>query len=334
MDWSKGLSARYYMEIVDAVTWHDIQRIEITGGHIDRETDGMMQSADIGCRDFPTNEELYVRVYLDARQTGDAANVPLFTGLASAPDDDYNGNIKSNTVKCYSVLKAADDVLLQRGYYVPAGINAGDILTRLLDVVPAPVEVADDAPNLSASIVADEDDSCLDMAMKVVAAINWRIRLTGRGKIIIEPLPSEAVATFDPNDNDCLETAITVSNDWYSCPNVFRAISDDLTAIARDDAEDSPLSTVNRGREIWMQDTNCNLADDESIGQYAARRLREEQQNAFSATYTRRFQPDIMPGDLIYLKYPKQGLNGLFRVKSQSIDLGYGAATSEEVTNG
>ena len=332
MEWSKGFSALYHMTLVDPITWHDVGRVEITGGSIQRESDGMMQSADIDTREFPSGER-YIRIYLDARQEGGGDTVALFTGLATTPDTDYNGVIESHTVQCYSVLKAADDVLLERGYYVPAGISADVILNQLLSVVPAPVEVADGAPSLLASIVADEDDTYLDMVQRVVAAINWRMRLTGMGEIVIEPKPKDAIMTFDPLDNDCIETQITASNDWYSCPNVFRAIDEDMTAIARDDSEDSPLSTINRGREIWAQDTSCDLNDNESIGEYAARRLREEQKNALSATYKRRFQPDIMPDDLIYLKYPEQGLNGVFRVTSQTIDLGYGATTSEEVTN-
>lgn len=332
MEWNKGFSALYHMTLVDPITWHDIGRIEITGGSIQRESDGMMQSADIDTREFPAGER-YIRIYLDARQEGGGDTVALFTGLATTPDTDYNGVIESHTVQCYSVLKAADDVLLERGYYVPAGISADVILNQLLSVVPAPVEVADGAPSLLASIVADEDDTYLDMVQRVVAAINWRMRLTGMGEIVIEPKPKDATMTFDPLDNDCIETQITVTNDWYACPNVFRAIDEDMTAIARDDSEDSPLSTINRGREIWAQDTSCDLNDNESIGEYAARRLREEQKNALSATYKRRFQPDIMPDDLIYLKYPEQGLNGVFRVTSQTIDLGYGATTSEEVTN-
>lgn len=333
MDWTKGYSASYHLTIVDPVTWHDLERHEITGGSIARELGGMMQSADINCREFPTNMERYVRIYLDARQGGSSNRVPLFTGLATTPDTEYDGSMESHTLQCYSVLKAADDILLPRGYYVPGGIDAGVILRKLLDVIPAPVHVDEGAPSLLSSIVADEDDTYLDMAQKVVAAINWEIKITGRGDIIIKQKSTEPAIRLDPLGSDIVEDQIIVSHDWYSCPNVFRAIDEELTAIARDDSPDSPLSTVNRGREIWMQDTSCDLSDNESIGQYALRRLREEQRNAISGSYKRRFQPDLMPGDLVYLKYPKQGLNGTFRIISQGIDLGYGATTSEEVVN-
>lgn len=333
MDWSKGFSALYHMTRVDPVTWRDIERIEITGGSVDRSDSGLMHSADIDCVNLPHNEEMYVRIYLDARQAGGGEHLALFTGLATTPDDDYKGNIKSNTVQCYSVLKPAEDILLDRGWYAPAGIDTAVIINRLLSSIPAPVRIADGAPKLRTSIVADESDSRLDMVEKILGAINWRMRISGYGEIIIEPYSYEAKATFDPLENDVIETDISVSHDWYSCPNVFRAIDEELTAIAKDEDDDSPFSIQNRGREIWMQDTNCDLADDESIAQYAMRRLKEEQSRAVSASYKRRFNPDIMPGDLVYLKYPKQGLNGVYRVTGQNIELKHGATTSEDISN-
>ena len=45
--------------------------------------------------------------------------------------------------------------------------------------------------------------------------------------------------SIDPIDNDVLETAIEVAYDWFSCPNVFMAIDDDMT-------EFEPLKEVMR----------------------------------------------------------------------------------------
>jgi len=333
MDWSRGFSAVYFIATVDPVTWRDTDRVEVTGGTITREANGLMHAADVDCINYDATEERYIRIYLDARQTGDGARVALFTGLAAAPEAAHRGTATEVTVECYSVLKPAEDVLLPLGWYAPAGIDAGSIIRQLLAVIPAPVTVDESAPTLKTSIIADEDESYLSMAQKVAAAIGWIIRLEGDGSVHFMPKPATYSAVFDPRENDVIESGITTKTDWYSCPNVFRAVTDDLMAIARDDSEDSPLSTVNRGREIWMQDTSCDLGDDEDIAQYAQRRLAEEQQKAFSANYKRRFQPDILPGDIVFMRYPKQGLNGSYRVISQTIELGYGATTEEDVSN-
>ena len=41
--------------------------------------------------------------------------------------------------------------------------------------------------------------------------------------------------------------------------------------------------------------------------------------------------PDIFVGDLVRIRYPKQGLDSVFEVTSQKIELGPGGRTSEEV---
>lgn len=332
MDWSKGYSAAYVMKRVDPVTWADLESIDITGGSIKRESTGLRQSADIDCVDYPIAIEQWIRVYLDVRQDGDAAHVALFTGLATSPDDEYDGNLRENSLECYSVLKPADDVYLLRGWYAPAGMMGGNVIKQLLSVIPAPVNVPDESPRLTESIVAEDNETRLTMADRVLTAIGWRLRIDGDGTVNVEPKPTEPAVTFDPLENDAIETEITVSADWYSCPNVYMAIADDMTGIARDDSPNSPLSTVNRGREVWMVDESANLADTESIAQYAQRRLQESQRIQKTAEYDRRYFPQITPGDIVRLRYPKQGLDGAFTVESQSIDLGYGARTSEKVS--
>ena len=170
------------------------------------------------------------------------------------------------------------------------------------------------------------------MALKVADAINWRIRLDGSGTVYIEPKPTEAVAVFDGTTNDVVEPEVSEEFDWYSCPNVLQVVKDDVVAVARDDSEDSVYSTVSRGREIWAQESSVDLASNESLAAYASRRLKELQTVQRKVSYKRRFSPDVYVGDLIRLNYPQVELSGLFRVESQTYDLGLGCSVSEEVT--
>lgn len=330
VDFSRGYSATYYAERVDPATWRDVGVIRLTGGTIKRETTGKRQSADIGCINYHISVEQWVRVYMDARQNGAAAHVPLFTGLAVTPDDDYNGARATNSLTCYSVLKPAEDVLLPRGWYAPAGMNGAELARRLLSPFPAPVVVEDGAPVLFESIVAEDNESHLTMTDKILDAIGWRIRISGDGTISIMPQAQEPGARFDKIANDVIETKIKVSSDWYSAPNVLMAVSGDVTGIARDDDPDSPLSTVSRGREVWKKES-CTLAAGENVAEYARRKLAEAQRVRQKVSYSRRYVPEVMPGDLVGLNYPEQGLLGNYGVQSQSITLGYGARTAEQV---
>lgn len=336
MEWQKGYTASYYACRVDPVTWLDRERIEITGGSIKKENEGLLESCDISTIDYPYEDsEEYIRIYMDASQeNAGTEHSALFTGLAVSPDKDASAaNVKS-TVTCYSVLKPAEDVYLQRGWYVPAGVNAASMIDQLLSVCPAPKEYdAELSPNMASSIIAEDDETNLSMVWKILQAINYRLLIDGTGTINIVPQASDddISGTFDPVDYDVIETEIKIKRDWFECPNVYMAIDGDLTAIARDDDENSPLSTVNRNREIWRQDSSVSLADNESIEQYAQRCLKEAQQISVEASYNRRYIPGIAPTDNVQLNYPAQGLNGVYKVKSQSIDLGYGAKVSEEV---
>lgn len=330
MNWSKGFSAKYYYTVVNPTTWKDISRHELTGGSITRSDSNLLQSARIDLTDLPTEGEAWVRVYLEATQEADGIREPLFTGIMSVPAVEWDGNRKSYSAECYSALKPAADVLLSRGWYAAAGVNGAEAAAGLLAVGAAPVKCEENAPRLATSIVAEDGETNLTMAWKIVEAIGWRIRISGDGTIRILPAASEAAATFDSIGNDIVELSVTDTRDWFSCPNVFRAESGDMTAIARDDDEGSSLSTVRRGREIWAEERNCKLNDGESLAGYAARRLKALQSPARTISYSRRFLPDISVGDLVNLNYSKQNISAVFRISSQTIDLGYGARTSEE----
>lgn len=330
MNWASGYTAKYYAYIVEPKTWRETTMLQIVEGSISRSDTGLRDSASITVTQHD-DKELYVRLYMDTQQSGASAHVPLFTGLTSAPTTDIDGVLETTSLECYSVLKPAEDVLLDRGYYVPADVDAGMIIRQLLAVTPAPVEVGDDTPSLQSSIIAEDGETHLSMVDKLLTAINWRMVVQGDGTIGILPMASDASITFDPLNADTIEPTLSITRDWYACPNVLRAIDDDLYAVARDDSPDSPLSTVNRGREVWVEEIDVNLNSGESIAEYAVRRLAELQQIETTAKYTRRYDPGVLVSDYVRLNYPAQGLQGLYRVTAQTIDMGYGCTTEEEV---
>lgn len=329
MNWNKGFTSRYYMTRVDPVTWRDTERFDIISGSISRSGGALMEAADFDAVTVPGNGDVWIRIYLDARQEGSDAHEALFTGLMTAPSVTWNGNRKSYRVECYSVLKPAADVLLQRGWYAPAGMNGAELAARLLTIGSIQVEYEENAPALASNIIAEDGESNLSMGQKILDAIGWRIRISGLGHISICPQADTVSQTFDALENDSIELAVTDNHDWFSCPNVFRAVSDGLTAVARDDDEESPLSTVSRGREIWMEESSANLNENEGIAEYAVRRLKEEQSPSREISYTRRFFPDLYVGDMIRIHHPAQNIDADFRISSQQIELGYGARTSE-----
>jgi hypothetical protein len=330
MDYSKGYIAEYYIALVDPSSWRDRERIEIKKGSVAETSEGLRQSADMAVSSFDRTKEHIVRAYLNAEQLGASDRVPLFTGFASAPKESVGTCVNDIPLECYSVLKPAEDVLLEHGWYAPAGMNCGEIIKQLLTVTPAPVDIEPGAPALTDYIVAEENENHRTMTDKVLKAMGWRLRITGEGRIKVGPMPKEPVAVFG-DEYDIIKAPIDINDDWFDCPNVFRAVSGDMVATARDDSKDSALSTVNRGREVWMEETDCKLNENESLEEYAYRRLREEQKRVKSMAYKRGFVPGVMPTDLIRIHYPEYGITGLFQVGSFNIEMSPETNVSEEV---
>lgn len=336
MNWSKGYSVQHYATIVDVRTWKDIEKFNVESGSITRSTtDSLIESADLEIEprsEFNFQQERWIRVYVDIRQNEGSYHGPLFTGLVCSPSKNIDGNTIKNNIQCYSVLKPAEDVLLPKGWYASTKLDATKIIKNLLDVTPAPVSIDRVYGQLTDNIVAENNETNLSMVNKIIDLMNWRISISGDGSIIIgsKPAITEDIIRFDSIEKDSLETDVTVNYDWFGCPNVFRATYNTLMAIAKDENAESPFSIQNRGREVWMEETDCKLGTNESLETYAKRRLKEEQSVAYNVDYKRRFHPDVNVGDIIKLDYPAQEIIGYFTVESQTINLGYSVSVSEK----
>lgn len=335
MNWNSGFAALYEIKKVDPVSFLDTGILRFTAGTIDRTEDGLMQSADLTMTENPG--ECWVRVYLKARQESGSDCVAIFTGLTSAPERTLDGLRTTYNVACYSVLKPVDDVLVPRGYYAPSGANGPQLIYDLLRIGPAPVVIDGDGPQLKDSIVAEADMSRLDMAWLILNAIGWRLRIEGDGTIHICESASDPIAVFDTSENDVIELALTDTEDWFAVPNCIRVVSGNSYVEYKDDDPNSKISTVgrkaNRGGngEIWMNDTASTIGSNESLAEYAIRILTDSQSTARMVSYSRRYRPGVLVSDLVMLHLPNVGIDGTFKVKRQTITLGYGCRTSEEV---
>ena len=87
-----------------------------------------------------------------------------------------------------------------------------------------------------------------------------------------------------------------------------------------------------KGETLHMRaEEAAQLSSSAPLAAYAQQRLKELQRPAREITYTRRFMPDLRPGDIVGINYPKAMIDGEFRIKSQTIELGYGCDTEETV---
>ena len=336
MDYSKGYRAIFYATVFDPVTWTDSSagRIELLSGSVNRTNSELRNSASLTVKDYDSALDRWLRIYMVSEQLGEQKRVPLFTGLATNPNEDHNGSVANMSLQCYSVLKPAQDIQLEHGWFVAKNYNGVKAIKELLSCTKAPiVETEEGIAALDDYIIAEDQETHLSMVEKILDAIDWIMKIAGDGTIILSPAPilgyTEPVLTMSPNENDIVETSFSIEHDWFECPNVLRVTYNELTAIAKDEDPESPLSIQNRGREIWATESSPALGTDETLGEYTRARLAELQEIYETASYQRRFMPDVYTGDVIRLGYPD--LNGDFIIESQSINLGHAATTSETV---
>ena len=99
------------------------------------------------------------------------------------------------------------------------------------------------------------------------------------------------------------------------------------------DDPNSPISTVNRGREITHRDSNpaiVGIPNEGQIHEYAQNLLKELSTLEYSVTYTHGYCP-VRLGDCVRLNYERAGLNGIkAKVVSQSISCEPGCPVTEK----
>lgn len=332
MNWNKGYSARYRCAIVDPVTWRDTETFEITDGSVNHTDSGLRESAELSGVRYEHGPDKWIRIRLITEQGQDAENTALFTGLTSTPQNKYKGVVREDKIQCYSVLKPAQETLLDRGWYAPKGFIGAELVRDLLTIGPAPVSIEGESPRLSQHIVAEDKENNLTMSYKILEAIGWRLRISGTGEISVCPKAQLPSASYDPQTNDMIEPEVDNKSDWFDAPNVLRCIdAEGNQCTVYDDDPGSPLSSVSRGRRIWDEDSDISTNDQETLLTYGRRKLKELQSRSRKISYNRCYDPKVMQSDLIELNYPAQELSGYFYVVSQKIILDASATTSEEV---
>ena len=128
-----------------------------------------------------------------------------------------------------------------------------------------------------------------------------------------------------------------MDHDLYGIPNVVEVIysngSDSYYAKVVNDDSNSPISTVNRGREIVYRDTNPSLIgnpSEDQINEYAQKLLRDLSTVEYSVTYSHGYCP-VRIGDCVRLNYSRAGLNGVkAKVISQTIKCESGCPVTEK----
>ena len=352
-DWSSSMQQTFEFYVVDPGTWKDTKKITtITSCTIDRDYDAETKgSATIDITE--SIGECYIRVYLVTIQNGVTEKIPLGTFLVQTPSSSFDGKIQNVTMDAYTPLLELKEKQPPLGYYIPKGEKIMDYAYRLTrENVRAPVVESSSDTKLSYNFIADPSDTWMTFLASLIAnAVEYAddstlksakhlYDLDEMGRILFSPEQDTAslrpVWTYNDDNSSILYPELTMDRDLYGIPNVVEVIySNGLTSLYSkkvNDDPNSPISTVNRGREIIYRVTDPEILGNPSqrqIDEYATQLLRNLSSIEYTITYTHGYCP-VRIGDCVRLNYSRAGLHDVkAKVIKQSIKCEPGCPVTE-----
>lgn len=341
-DWLSSMAQTFEYYVVDPGTWKDVKRLDnVISCSISRDSGAeTLGSATIDV----TNSigECYIRVYLVTVQNGVREKHPLGTYLVQTPKSSFDGKIRSVSMEAYTPLLELKESPPPLGYSVAKGENIMSIAYKLTDEqTRAPVVEPRCEETLYNDFVSNPSDTWITFLRDLIANAKYEFMLDEMGRVLFSPKQDTAslqpVWTFDDGNSSILQSNIDMEHDLYGIPNVVEVIyskgSDYYYARVVNDDPNSPLSTVNRGREIIRRVTDPEFIGDplkNQIQEYAEDLLRELSSVEYTISYTHAYCP-VRVGDCVRINYKRSGLTGIkAKVISQSIKCEPGCPVTEK----
>lgn len=341
-DWTQSMEQTFEYYTVDPGTWKDDMLLDnVKSSSITRDS----EADTLGSATIDVTEsvgECYIRIYLVTVQNGIKERNPLGTYLVQTPSSTFDGKIRNVTMDAYTPLLELKENPPDLGYSLLEGENIMENAYYIVrDHVRAPVIKAEAADTLFSDFVSNTDDNWLTFTKDLIANAKYIFELDELGRILFAPKQDTAslqpVWTYNDDNSSILDSSATMDHDMYGIPNVVEVIysngKDSYYARAVNDDINSPLSTVNRGREIIYRENNPDSLGNPTqnqINEYAEKLLKELSTLEYTVSYTHGYCP-VRVGDCIRLNYTRAGLTNIkARVISQTIKCTSGVQVTEK----
>lgn len=330
-DWLSSMQQTFEYYVVDPGTWRDVRLIDnVRSCTISRDVEAeTLGSATIDV--VGSLGECYIRVYLVTIQNGIRERHPLGTFLVQTPSFTFNGLVQTMTIDAYTPLLELKETPPPLGYSILEKTNIMDTAYRIVrERARAPVVKTECSEELSMDFISNDGDTWITFLTDLIANAKYNFALDDIGRILFTPQQDTAslqpVWTYNDDNSSILYSDISVDRDLYGIPNVVEVIHSNgagyyFERVVNDDP-DSPVSTIQRGREIVHRVTNPDLVGDPTehqIKDYANRLLRELSSLEYTVSYTHGYCP-VRLGDCVRLNYTKAGITDIkAKVISQNI---------------
>lgn len=341
-DWLSSMQQTFEYYTVDPGTWKDMKKLDnVKSCTISRDA----EAETLGSATIDVTEsvgECYIRVYLITIQNGVREKHPLGTFLVQTPSSSFNGKIRNVSMDAYTPLLELKENPPSLGYSLFKNANIMEqayLLSR--EHMRAPVVRATCDTPLYNDFVANTSDTWLTFLTDLISNAKYEFSLDELGRVLFAPKQDTAslqpVWTYDDGNSSILYPDLEMDHDLYGIYNVVEVTYSDAHShyhvrVVNDD-ENSPTSTVNRGREIIFPDTNPKLSGvptHRQLEEYAERLLKELSTVEYTVTYTHGYCGTRL-GDCVRLNYSRAGLKDVkAKIICQSIKCEPGCPVTEK----
>ena len=342
IDWLSSMQQTFEYYVVNPDTWKDEKLIDnVISCTINRDS----EAETLGSATIDVSESLgecYIRVYLITIQNGVKEKHPLGTFLVQTPSSSFDGKIRDVSMDSYTPLLELKESPPPLGYYIAKDENIMDNAYRLVrEHARAPVVKAECDTNLFNDFVSDTDDTWITFLIDLIANAKYMFSLDEMGRILFSPKQDTAslqpVWTYDDGNSSILYPDLEMDHDLYGIPNVVEVIyssgNEHYYSRVINDDPNSPISTINRGREIVYRETDPSVIGDptsDQIQEYAEKLLASLSTLEYTVTYSHGYCP-VRIGDCVRLNYSRAGLNNVkAKVISQTIECKPGCKVTEK----
>lgn len=341
-DWSKSMQQTFEYYTVDPGTWKDIKKLDnVKSCSISWDSD----ADTLGSATFDITEtlgECYIRVYLVTIQNELTERHPLGTFLVQTPSSSFDGKVRTVSMDAYTPLIELKEKQPPLGYSILKDTNIMDMAYQLTaENLRAPVIQTKSQDKLYSDFVSETDDTWVTFISDLLSNAKYSFSLDELGRVLFAPDQKTAslqpVKTFDDSNSSILYPEISMDHDLYGLPNVVEVIysngEESYYARVVNDDENSPISTINRGREIVYRSSNPSFSGEptqELIDEYATLLLEELSSIEYTISYTHGYC-GVRLGDCVRLNYTRAGIVGVkAKVISQTIKCEPGCPVTEK----
>ena len=341
-NWSETMKQTYEYYIVDPGTWKDksvLRNVKSCTISRDAEVE-TLGSATIDVLDALGED--YIRVYLVTEQKNITEKHPLGTFIVQTPTSTFDGRARSVSMDAYTPLLELKENPPPLGYSILENANIMDQAYQLVrEHARAPVVKTECSEKLYNDFVAEINDTWLVFISDLIANAKYQFALDELGRILFAPVQNieslQPVWTYDDGNSSILLPEITMNHDIYKIPNVVEVVysngKDYFTARVVNDDPNSPISTINRGREIIYRDTSPSISGNPTenyIQEYAERLLKQLSSVEYTVTYTHGYCGTRL-GDCVRLNYKRAGITNVkAKIISQNIKCESGCQVTEK----